>query len=249
MPTEPGRVPGGGWRLPGTGRAPLLFALLLVALGAGCRVVQDVAEVPGQTVHAVTPGKKGKGAADPVEVQQTLMRFAGEFSIQMIAGIDQLRRGTNDIDPAEALKWKIVIVSESCSIVSGPNAVANLLDMTVFVTLSRLAIQEYWQPKAYGSSAEPMLQSCRNLETNIWVVAGTVLTGAQLGELRQAIAAWRQQHPVPEKVIGVRALGFATEVARAKKADTTMPGSVFGLLGLDPLSGLDPLCSCTGFPT
>jgi hypothetical protein len=209
-------------------------------LGTGCRVVQDVAEVPAQTVRAVTPGKKDKGAVDPVDVQQKLLRFSGEFSAQMIAGIDSLRRGTNAIDPAEALKWKIMIVAESCSIASGPNAFANLLDMTVFVTVSRMALEEHWQPKVYGASAQPMLDMCRSLETNIWGLAGTLLKAGQQEELRQAIVAWREQHPIPEKMMGARALGFATEMARAKKADPAAPGSVFGLLRLDPLSGLDP---------
>ena len=219
----------------------LLFLVLALALAlTGCRIVQTAVDAPGQTVRAVAPGRKDKGAIDPVEVQQTLMRFTDEFAAQMIAGLDRLRRGTNDIDPAEALKWKIVIVTESCSIASGPNAVANLLDMTVFVTVSRITMEDHWQPKVYGASAQPMVEACRSLETNIWGIAGTVLTAGQLEELRQAIAAWRQQHPDPEKVMGARAVGFATEVARAKQADTAAPGSVFGLLGLDPLSGLDP---------
>jgi hypothetical protein len=204
----------------------------------GCRAPRTTPE--GQSTSAATPGKKSKGVVDPVEVQQTLMRFADEFSAQMIAGIDRLRRGTNEVDRADALKWKIVIVTESCSIASGPNAVANLLDLTVFVTLSRLALESHWQPRFYGASTQPMLEACRRLETNIWKYAGTVLTTEQLVELRQAIAAWHQQHPVPEIVMGARALGFAMEVARAKKADTTAPGSVFGLLRLDPLSSLDP---------
>jgi hypothetical protein len=240
MRTEQGRVAGSGWRLPGTGHAPLLLPLLLVTLGAGCRVIQDVAEVPGQTVRAVTPGKKDKRAVDPVDVQQKLLRFSGEFSAQMIAGIDRLRRGTNAIEPAEALKWKIEIVSECCSIASGPNAIANLLDMTVFVTVSRIALEDHWQPKVYGASAQPILDICRTLETNIWGIAGTLVKTEQKEELRQAIVAWREQHPIPEKMMGARALGFATEVGRAKKADPAAPGSVFGLLGLDPLSGLDP---------
>jgi hypothetical protein len=184
-----------------------------------------------------------KGAVDPVDVQQKLLRFSGEFSAQMIAGIDSLRRGTNAIEPAEALKWKITIVSESCSIASGPNAFANLLDMTVFVTVSRMALEDHWQPKVYGPSAQPMLDICRTLETNIWGIAGTLLKTEQRVELRQAIAAWREQYPDIERMMGARALGFATEVARAKKAkkaDTPAPGSVFGLLGLDPLSSLDP---------
>jgi hypothetical protein len=219
---------------------PFLLTLLLLTLGAGCRIVRTAVDVPGQTVRAVTPGKKDKGALDPVEVQQKLLRFADEFSAQMIVGIDSLRRGTNAIEPAEALKWKILIVTESCSIASGPNAFANLLDMTVFVTVSRIVLEDHWQPKVYGASAQPMLDMCRSLETNIWGLAGTLLKSGQQEELRQAIGAWRQQHPVPEKVMGARALGFATEVARAKKADPAAPGSVFGLLGLDPLSGLDP---------
>ncbi len=213
---------------------------LLVLLNTGCRLIRSAVDIPAETVRAVTPGKKEKEAADPVEVQQKLLRFSAEFSAQMIAGIDQLRRGTNPIDPAEMLRLKIAAVTESCSIASGPNAFANLLDMTVFVTSSRIAIEDYWRPKLYGASAQPILELCRSQETNIWSLAGTVLKPAQQEELREAIAAWRQQHPIPERVMGARALGFATEAARAQKTETAMSDSVFGLLGLDPLAGLDP---------
>jgi len=234
------RVPGARGLTLACRQPPLCLALLLLTLVTGCHILRTVANVPGQTISAVTPGKKDKGTLDPEEVQQTLMRFTGEFSAQMIAGIDLLRLGTNDVDPKETLNMKIVIVSEPCAIASGPNAVANLLDMTVFVTVTRLAIEDYWQPKIFGDSAQPILEACRSLETNIWEIAGKLLSAPQLEELRQAIAAWRQLHPVPERVMGARAVGFATEVARARKADTAAPGSVFGLLGLDPLSGLDP---------
>src|SRR5215475_14011190 len=74
------------------------FAFLLLALVTGCRVVQTAVDVP---VRAVTPGKKGKHAADPVEAQQTLFRLTDEFSTRMIIGIEKLRRGTNLIDPAQ----------------------------------------------------------------------------------------------------------------------------------------------------
>jgi hypothetical protein len=96
-----------------------------------------VAEVPGQTVRAVTPGQRDKKAIDPVAVQQTLLRFAGEYSMRMTDSVDQLRRGTNALSPAEILQTKIALATETCSIASGPNAVANLLDMTVFVTVMR----------------------------------------------------------------------------------------------------------------
>lgn len=223
-----------------TGRLPFCLCILLAVLVAGCRVMQTAVDVPGQTVRAVTPGKKGKHALDPVEVQQTLLRFADEFSTRMIVGVDQLRRGTNVVDLAEALKWKIWLATETCSIASGPNAVANLLDMTVFVTVTRVALEEYWQPKVFGESAQPMLESCRNAEAEIWRYAGTVLQPQQQSELRQAIEAWHRQNPNPENVLAARAMGFASQVAKANKADTGKGDSVFSLLQVDPLSGLDP---------
>ena len=112
--------------------------------------------------------------------------------------------------------------------------------MTVFVTVTRMALEEHWQPKVFGESALPMLESCRNAETEIWRLAGTVLKPEQQTELRQAIEVWHRQNPLPESVLAARAVGFASQVAEASKADTAKPGSVFDLLKVDPLSGLDP---------
>ena len=36
--------------------------------------------------------------------------------------MDKLRRGTNALDPAEILKWKFALTTETCSTVSGQNA-------------------------------------------------------------------------------------------------------------------------------
>ena len=220
--------------------ALLTLGLLLLSLGTGCRLIRGVVDVPGQTVRAVTPGKKDVHTVDPVEVQQSLLRFADGYSTRMIIGVDKLRRGTNAPDPAEVLQWKIAIGTETCSIASGPNAVANLLDMTIFVTVTRMALEEHWQPKVFGESALPMLESCRSAEGEIWQLAGTVLNPEQQAELRQAIEVWRRQNPLPENVLAARAVSFASQVAQASQTDPTKTGSVFNLLKLDPLSGLDP---------
>jgi hypothetical protein len=218
----------------------LRLSLLLVASGTGCRLVQTTAELPGKAVTTVTPGKPDKHAVDPVEVQQTLLRFADDYSTRMIVGVDKLRYGTNAPDPAEILKWKIALGTETCSIVSGPNAIANLLDMTIFVTATRMALEERWQPKFFGESAQPMLASCRSAEADIWQCVGKILKPEQQAELRKAIEVWERQNPLPESVLGARAVSLAAQVAEANKADTTQPGSVFSLLQLDPLSSLDP---------
>jgi hypothetical protein len=218
---------------------PLLSALLLLALlGTGCRMVQNTAELPGKTVGMVAnAGKSRPPTVDPVEVQQTVLRFADEFSAAMVVGVDKLRRGTNAMDPAEVLQWKLALDTETTSIASGPNPCANFLDLTVFVTVTRIALEDHWRSKVFGESADPMLGSCRGVETNLWLFAGRMLTVTQQVELRAAIQNWRAHNPQPESVLGARAVGFASQVAGS---DTAKLGSVFNLLSLDPLAGMDP---------
>jgi hypothetical protein len=240
MRTKFDKVAGVGLRLPAAGRLTVLLVLLLVTLSTGCRLMNTVMKVPGQTVRAVTPGSKGQPAVDPVEVQEMLLRFADSYSTEMILSADKLRHGTNAPDTAEILKWKIALNTQTCAIASGPNDIANLLDMTVFVTVTRMAVEDYWQPKVFGDSALPMLESCRNAETHIWQFAGTVVTPKQVAELHKAIEGWRQRNPLPEDVLGARAVGFASRVVQANKSGTPTVDDVFNLLNVDPMSGLDP---------
>ncbi len=247
MRTEQKRAKRDGWWVVATVRCsrftvhwPLGLACLLLAAGTGCRVLQNAANVPAQAVRSVTPGKPDKQVADPVEVQQKLLRFADAYSMRMIDGVDSLRRGTNALTPTKVLEAKIQIGSETWFIAAGPNAVADLLDMTVFVTVTRMALEEYWQPKVFGDTALPLVAYSRSAETEIWELAGTVLTSAQQAELHRSIAIWHDQNPLPDSLVAARALGFASQVAAAGKDDETKPGSVFSLLMIDPLAGMDP---------
>ena len=57
----------------------------------GCRIVQFAADVHGQPVRAVIPGGFDKPAAEPVEVQQLLMRLSDDYLTRMVYGLDELR--------------------------------------------------------------------------------------------------------------------------------------------------------------
>lgn len=221
----------------------LLVALLgvtLACLGCGCRLLQTAVDVPAQTVRAVTPGQKDKGQADPVEIQQKLLRFADDFSTRTGIGVDKLQTGSNALTRAEVLQSKIALVTENCSIVSGPNAIANLLDMTVFVTVTRMALEEYWLPKIFGEPARPLLEICSSAEKEIWLLAGKVLKEEQQAELHAAIAQWRRENPLPESVLAARAVSFTSGMAKERNATTARVDSVFSLLNVDPLSGMEP---------
>lgn len=248
MPARIGNVAGGKWRVANGGHRSLVtdhtllftLGLLLAGLGTGCRVVHTAVDVPGQTVRAVTPDKKDRHIVDPVEVQQTLLRFADEYSMRMFSGVENLRRGTNALSPAEVLQTKITLATETWSIASGPNAVTGLLDMTVFVTVLRMALEDYWQPRVFGETAHPMLKYSRTAETEIWQLVGKILSLEQQTELRRAIEAWHRENPLPESIVATRALGFASRVIATSEDKKAKSESVFGLLQLDPLSGLDP---------
>ena len=210
-----------------------------MALSSGCSVFKSSTRTPGPAARAGTQGNQDVHAADPVVVQQALLRFTDELATSMILGIDKLRSGTNPPAPALVLHWKISVTSQIFSIASGPNSVVNLLDMTAFVTVLHASVEEYWAPKVFGESAQPMLETCREAEKQIWLHAGNVINPAQQEELRAAIEAWRRQHPQPDEVLAARALGL-TSLAEAVKANPSARGSVFSLLGLDPMAGLDP---------
>lgn len=213
---------------------------LLVLWGGGCNIIQKAADVPGQAVRTVTPAAKAEPAADLVDVQQTLMRVADEFFSRMAVGVDKLLRGPAPLEQAENLRWKIAIGTAACSLVSGPNTVANLLDMTVYVTEARLALEEHWQPQVFGGSAAALLESCRMAEAELWRLADKVLKPEQQAALREAIQEWHRQNALPESLLTVRAVGLALEVSQLGKPGHAKPGNLLGLLMLDPLAELDP---------
>jgi hypothetical protein len=216
------------------------LTLSLLLGGAGCHQVQTAVEMPGQAVRAVTPGKtKEKPGTDLVALQQNLLRFTDEFWAGTVIALDKLEESTNVLSSAEVLKIKIWVGTEVCSIASGPNALANLLDMTVFVTSARQVAENRWKSEVYGEAVLPLVESCRQCESNIWQMASTVLKTNQVQELKKAIADWRARNP-NQGVMGARAVGFAAQFAQTHSAEASSPGSVFSLLRLDPLSSLDP---------
>lgn len=228
--------------------APCRRASILLLTGAlllatvSCRTAEAVVAVPGKTIQAVTSSGKEKTPplADPIVVQQNVQRFADEFFAKMNLGIDRLRRGGAPLEPAEVLRWKIALGTDICAISSGPNAVANLLDLTVLVSVTRAAVEEPGRVLEFGDSVQSLLASSRSAEAEVWQLAATVLTEKQQLELRAAIESWRRQNPQVENITAARAVSFATQLAPKEEETRDKPGSVFGLLRLDPLAGLDP---------
>ncbi len=224
---------------PKTKRA--LPALLAACLWLdGCTLVQSTLEMPGKAVLTLLPGLD-EGGVDPVELQGQLLRFSDNYLSGVIAGSEHLQRHSQKLHPAELQTLRLDYSDNVLSIATGQNAFADLLDMVTLVSLTRMTVEDHWIPGEYGASAQPLLAACKMGETQIWKIADSVLSEDQSKDLRNAIAAWHKDNPMPEGFRAVRAMGFAKMIAKATegKRGGVLP-SVFNLLNIDPLAGLDP---------
>ena len=231
----PGKPAQGGSRLP----AVFAAALLLGGM-SGCTLLQDTLKFPEELVADLMPEKKVH-AIDPVELQQLMMRFADDYLAEVTAGSEGLRRDGHPLDRVELESLRLDYADNVVAIATGQNAFANLLDMVALVTLTRITVESRWVPGEYRASALPLVAACRQGETQIWRIARQALTPAQAAELRKAILAWQRENHSQDAFRTVRALGFASMIAKkSRPSGQSGDSSVFDLLDIDPLSDIDP---------
>jgi hypothetical protein len=177
---------------------------------------------------------------DPLELQSDLQRFTDDFTIHTGQALDEYAQqvGT-EAGRVQALQLKLLSVSAATAIASGPNPNENLLDMIALVTLGRITIEERWIKTTNGAAFQPWLRATRLLETNIWAIAARVLKPAQINELRQAIDEWYHTNPDVRTAFYARPHEFAAMFSTSHQKEANV-NSVFSLVGLDPMAGIDP---------
>jgi hypothetical protein len=219
----------------------LLFALTSIL--SGCNLIKQTLELPEKGIRSLLSLDRENGEPDPVELQSQLLRFSDNSINALILAAGRLQRKDDKAAQRRSiLLRRINTTKDIVAIATGANAYANLLDMVIFATLNRMNVEDYWMPrKIFGDSVKPYLQASQGVEKEIWRIAGTVLKNEQISELRAAIEAWHKLHPNTRSPRDLGSMGFATEIAQMNRSQ--QPGitaSVFNLLALDPLAGLDP---------
>lgn len=220
-------------RMLGVLALPMLFA-------TGCSSIVRVAESPLRELAETLETDPGTRSLTPVELQNQLMRFADRYHAAVIAATMKLREHGKPPDRKRLLLMKLRYSEDLYAVATGPNPLANLLDMIVVVTMTRMQLLDYWIPTMFGPSADTLMSILRQQENDIWALAADVLTPAERDELRKALRAWCEQNRASKTLDEMRATGFASEIAKYSRAETSTSGSVFDLLDLDPLSALDP---------
>ena len=178
-------------------------------------------------------------AARLQELQLKVMRYADDYGARIT---DPLKALTVQSPSPElrlaAHDWRISQSTAAYTIASGPNPIINALDMVVLATLSRGVVEDDLG-KLGDARVTPLLEVHRDLERKSWGLVKDALTEEQTSQLRGLIERWRTEHPDARAVSQVRFEDFAA-IAGRSDTETHGGGGVFALIGLDPLSNLDP---------
>jgi hypothetical protein len=210
--------------------ARILTLLITASLLSGCGLW---GKVTGQEKRAREQVRQLQ------ELRQKCERYADRFAGTVLESLMPAVDRSDDPQTYNDLSyWALTQLNSAYTIATGPSPVLCQLDFVVLATLSRFVIEDTLV-ELDGDALSEIPVAYRMLEQEAWSNAATMLTAQQLDELKALIEAWRLRNP-QVKLVGfvhfsefAQAAGWQSQVQEA-------PGSLFGLLGLDPLAGIDP---------
>ncbi len=138
-------------------------------------------------------------------IQSLVMDFSDQYTTAIGEAVDAFI--SNEPDPSKRLAaqaWRVRYGSAAMTIAASRDPRTNLLDMTVFVTAARWAVDSYWIPKVFGKSAARLSAASRQMEERIWTLAGRVLSLKQQSDLRELIKTWERHNPGARGVPDIR---------------------------------------------
>ena len=215
------------------------LALLLLSV-TGCGMLKMSKSQPKAHVNSLLLTNVQTGPVTYPVLQQQLMRFADTYAATVAQACDEISaNNTNTTIRLTALRWKLGQATSAYTDATGQNPVVNALDLLVLVSISRIVVEGYGV-HTYGDAVLPLLDVQRSLETNAWKLAGGVLKPSQQQELWDLINEWHAKNPNQRYVGQIRFREFVSALGRMPSQSATAPTSIFSLLYLDPLAGLDP---------
>ena len=214
--------------------------MLALALTAGGCMRLPKAQ-PKAEVKSLQQKVDKSGFVTPTTLQAEVMRFADEYYLIVAQDAEDFAAKVGTIE-ARQLAARIKLGSATAAVVNaaGQNPTVNALDMVVLASVSRMVAEDYLVGERFGEAARPLLETSRRLETNAWSLVRRVLKPEQQEEVRELIREWRRNNPHQRYVGAVRFREFAGAIGKEPQQDAYKPTSVFSLLFLDPMAGLDP---------
>jgi hypothetical protein len=219
------------------GRTPRALVLVIAVLAAalvlaGC-----------QTLRSMSPQARrdAETAARLLQLQQQNMRFADNYVMRLTTAARMAEhRAANPMQRYHLSGWLLAQAVTAYSAASADNAVMGALDLVSLATLSGEVV-EVTGPSRFPQQADAMRTVHRELEAEAWKLAADFLTPTQQADLRRVLLDWRAQHMDVETAPFLRFREFVNVTPSTTAQSTTaVPSSLIGLVGLDPMAGLDP---------
>lgn len=172
-----------------------------------------------------------------------LLRYSDEYGSRTVQALDVVRNQLTETNATRViLELKINNVSSAITLATGSNPNANLVDLVGLATLSRKVVKKVYLGGENGEAFRPWLRALERLESDIWDLAENVFEDELLLELRGMFDYWYESHPEVHASFFRQPHSFASSV-RKEAADysSDVGGSgILNIIGVDPLSGLDP---------
>ncbi len=219
--------------------ALLVLALLALAL-TGCSMLKIPGSQPRAQVDSFQLTNRPTGPVTFEVLQAQVRRFADTYVATVAQACDEtMSQATNTEMRTALLRWKLGQATSAYIDATGQNSAVNALDLLVLASMARIVVEGYGA-ETYGDAVQQLLETHRTLESNVWTLASGVLKPEQQLELHNLIAEWHAKNPHQHYIGPIRFSEFVTALGRTPTQASTSPTSIFSLLYLDPLAGLDP---------
>lgn len=156
-----------------------------------------------------TDGRDGGDGAQrrksPAQLQLEVMDFSDRFVASTWAAVDEIL--AVEQDPARRvaiLTWKVRYSSSSMEIGSGADPRTSILDMAIFISAGKWALEEYWIPHIFGPEGARLRPVYAMLEERIWALVAEKLPTDQTQLLRDLISQWTRENPPSYEISGIR---------------------------------------------
>jgi hypothetical protein len=172
-------------------------------------------------------GRSG-GPVTQAELQQDVQRFASELMFEVAQAADAVETDPRLRVRARVHRRALVYQATILDIASGQFPEINLLDMLVFATLARWAIENHWLARDLGPAGPELLATFGRAEKRLWDLSGKILTDVEKRQVENLLEHWEHVHPDLYLVEGVRFQHFAF---RAGEVAAERAASARGLFG------------------
>lgn len=218
----------------------IVWAALLLVAAASCKAAQEVAEMPGELVGAVTHGGKDKKKEIDLEVVRAeALRFADRMVTRVdVASHVFASRADTEEARERALVWRLNTADRAFQTAAQTRPLAALADLLAQCFYERSVHELHWKPK-YGDADEPVMSVWTSLCGEGLEIVGRTVSPEVQRTVESVLVRWTESATDPDVLLASGPPQFADLVSKDQFPEAESEG-LFSALGLDPFGGIEP---------